>query len=96
MRNAAQSEQTFILTIDAEDISVRYRPNYIGGHDPYAMLEFTSPHEPRRRIPVSENGYRSFFAPMDEIEAAPSIEKYASMVALVLATESSFRAGEQP
>jgi len=60
------------------------------------MLEFTSPHQPRRSTPVSENGYRSFFAPMDEIAAAPSIETYASMVALVLAAESSFRAGEQP
>jgi len=96
MTNAAQSEQTFVLTIDAEDITVRYRPHYIRGRDPYAVLEFTSPHEPRRRIPVSPSGYRSFFAPMDEIEAAPSVEKYASMVALVLATESSFRAGDQP
>jgi len=95
MTNAAPSDQTFVLTINAEAIAVRYRPNYISGHDPYAMLEFTSPHEPRRRIPVSENGYRSFFAPMDEVAAAPSIEKYASMVALVLATESS-RAGDQP
>jgi hypothetical protein len=96
MTNSSQSEQTFVLTIDAQDIAVRYRPYYIGGHDPYAMREFTSPHQPRRRTPVSESGYRSFFAPMDEIEAAPSIERYACMVALVLTAESSLRAGGQP
>jgi len=96
MTNSSQSEQTFILIIDAQDFAVRYRPNYIGGHDPYAMLEFTSPHEPRRRTPVSENGYRSFFAPMGEIADAPSIETYAGLVALLLAAESSLRAGERP
>jgi hypothetical protein len=96
MTNSPQPEQTFVLTIDAQDIAVRYRPYYIDGHDPYAMLEFTSPHEPRRRTPISESGYRSFFAPMDEIAAAPCIETYASMVALVLAAESPLRAGEQP
>ena len=87
MTNAAQSEKTFTLTIDAEDITVRYRPHHIDGTDPYAILEFTSPHHPRRRIPLSENGYRSFFAPMREIEAAPSVEHYACIVALILARE---------
>ncbi len=96
MTNSPQPEQTFVLNIDAQDIAVRYRPYYISGHDPYAMLEFTSPHEPRRRIPVSESGYRSFFAPMDEITAAPSIETYACMVAALLASESGLRAGGQP
>jgi hypothetical protein len=87
MTNAAQSEQTFVLTIDAQEIRVRYQPNYIGGTDPYALIEFTSPHEPRRRIPVSETGYRSFFAPMCEIEAAPSLEKYTGLVAMFLINE---------
>ena len=77
----------FTLTIDAQDINVSYLPNYIQGVDPYALLEFRSPHEPRRCIPVSETGYRSYFAPMREIEAAPSVEEYASMVALVLARQ---------
>jgi hypothetical protein len=95
MTNSPRPEQTFVLTIDAEDMTVRYRPHYISGRDPYAMLEFTSPHEPRRRIPVSASGYRSFFAPMCEIAAAPSIERYAGMVAALLAAESTLR-GEQP
>lgn len=96
MTNSPHPQQTFVLTIDAQDIAVRYQPYCIGGHEPYAMLEFTSPHEPRRRIPVSESGYRSFFAPMDEIESAPSIERYASMLALLLAAESAQRTGAQP
>ncbi len=87
MMNASQQESVFTLTIDDQQIRVRYRPNHIGGREPYAILEFSSPHQPRRRIPVSATGYRSFFAPMDEIEAAPSIEKYACMVALLLAAE---------
>ncbi|MGO9269571.1 MAG: hypothetical protein ACLQOO_04835 [Terriglobia bacterium] len=87
MTNASQPQTIFTVTIDAQDIEVRYRPYYIDGLDPYAIFEFTSPHQPRRRIPVSATGYRSFFAPMDEIEAAPSVEKCACMVALVLARE---------
>ena len=96
MTNSPQPDQTFVLTIDAQDIAVRYRPYYIAGHDPYAMLEFTSPHEPRSRTPVSESGYRSFFAPMDEITAAPSIETYACMVAALLAAKRGLRVGERP
>ena len=87
MTNAPHSETTFTLTIDDQEIRVRYQPYGVGGRDPYAILEFTSPHEPRRPIPVSRKGYSSFFAPMPEIEAAPSIEKYACMVALLLARE---------
>jgi pimeloyl-ACP methyl ester carboxylesterase len=33
--------------------------------------------EPRRRTLVSESGYRTFFAPIDEIAAASSIDTYA-------------------
>jgi hypothetical protein len=80
MTNTSQSETVFNLTIDAQEMTVRYRPYHIAGLDPYAP----GVHEPaqtRRRIPVSETGYRSFFAPMYEIEGAPSIEKHASMVA---------------
>ncbi len=68
MNATSQSQATFTLTVDSQEMRVRYKPNYIGGTDPYALIEFTSPHEPPRRIPVSETGYRSFFAPMSEIE----------------------------
>jgi len=86
---ASGGVQNFTLTIDAEDINVRYLPNHIQGVDPYALLEFRSPHEPRRPIPVSEKGYRSYFAPMREIESAPSVEEFAWMVVLVLARETA-------
>ena len=77
-----QQDMNFTITIEAQDIAVHYRPRYFATAD-YAHFEFTSPHEPRRRIPVSETGYRSHFSPMHEIEAAPSVEEYAR--ALVLA-----------
>ena len=87
MTNAPQQESVFTVTIDDQEIRVRYRPNHIGGRDPYAILEFSSPQQPRRPIPVSERGYRSFFAPMREVEAAPSVERYAGLVAVILARE---------
>ena len=77
----------FTVTINEQEIRVRYRPHHIGGRDPYAMLEFTSMHEPRLPIPLSNHGYSSFFAPMREIEAAPSVEIYAAMVAVLLTAE---------
>jgi hypothetical protein len=76
MTNHDVQEMTFTLTIDSQDILVRYRPHYFVAAD-YAQFEFTSPHESRRRIPVSETGYRSHFSPMHEVEAAPSVKEYA-------------------
>lgn len=87
MRDTQQPESVFTLTINGEEIRVRYRPNHIGGRDAYAILEFISPCHPRKPTPVSESGYRSFFAPMGDIEAAPSIKIYAGMVAVVLSAE---------
>ena len=78
-----QQDMNFTITIEAQDIAVHYRPRYFATAD-YAHFEFTSPHEPRRRIPVSETGYRSHFAPMHEIEAAPSVEEYARVLVLAL------------
>lgn len=87
MSRATQHETVFTVTIDAQEIRVHYRPYHIDGNESYAVLEFSSPHQPRRAIPVSPTGYRSFFAPMEEIEAAPSIERYACFVALILGHE---------
>jgi hypothetical protein len=78
-----EQDITFTLTIDAQDIMVRYRPRYFVAAD-YAHFEFTSPHEPKRRIPISETGYRSHFSPMHEIETAPSVEEYARALVLGL------------
>jgi hypothetical protein len=76
-----QDEIIFTLTIEAQEMRVRYRPKYFEAAD-YGHFEFTSPHQPRRRIPVSETGYRSHFAPTWEVEAAPSVEEYARAVVL--------------
>lgn len=78
-----QQDMNFTITIEAQDIVVHYRPAYFIAAD-YAHFEFTSPHEPRRRIPVSETGYRSHFSPMHEVEAAPSVEEYALRLVLTL------------
>jgi hypothetical protein len=75
---------TFSLLIDGQEVRINYKPDYI--HFPdlnlrVAHIEFLSPHEPSRRIPVSETGYRSHFAYMSQIEAAPSLEDYIRAVA---------------
>ena len=87
-------ETIFTLTIDAQEMRVHYHPSYISGLAPHALFEFRSPHEPRRRIPVSETGYRSYFAPMHEIEATSSIEEYVRMVALALMARASVPSAE--
>ena len=62
------------------------------------MFEFRSPHEPARRIPVSETGYRSHFAAMSEVEDAASPKDYARVIALTFirrALPASIRAAEK-
>jgi len=86
-------EMTFTLTIDAQEILVRYRPRYFIAAD-YAHFKFTSPHTPLRRIPVSETGYRSHFSPMHEVEAAPSVEEFARALALALLTSKKSNDGD--
>ena len=83
MNDAMQSEMIFTLTVDAQEIRVHYWPRYFITAD-YARFEFTSPHQPRRRIPVSETGYRSHFSPMHEVEPAPDVEEYARALVLAL------------
>ena len=76
---------TFNITIDGQEMVVRYNPLYstIAG---YAHFEFLSPHNPRRRIPVSATGYLSHFLPLYRVEAAPSVEAYARAIALAFST----------
>jgi hypothetical protein len=78
---AKRGRITFTLAIEGQEMLVDYRPDYLGdvGH-----FEFRSPHEPPRRIPVSETGYRSYFAAMEDVKAASSPQDYAREVALAL------------
>ena len=73
---------TFTLVIDAQEMVVDYRPYWTSD---YGQFEFRSPHDPARRIPVSETGYRSHFAPMVDVDSLPSPQDYARDVALILA-----------
>lgn len=74
-------EITFALTIEGQDMQVRFRPNYLAE---YGQFQFLSPHIPARRIPVSETGYLSQFVPMWQINEAPDVEVYARALALAL------------
>ncbi len=77
----SDGRQTFIVVIDAQEIVVDYRPHWMPdvGH-----FEFRSPHKPARPIPVSETGYRSHFAAMEDVEASASPQDYARETALAL------------
>ena len=78
-RKAKKRFSTFTLVVEGQEMIVQYQANWMTdvGH-----FEFRSPHEPPRRIPVSETGYRSHFASMGEVEASPSPQDYAREVAL--------------
>ena len=70
---------TFTIVVEAQKMIVDYRPDWMTD---YGQFEFRSPYKPARRIPVSETGYRSHFALMEEVNAAASPQDYAREVAL--------------
>jgi hypothetical protein len=69
LRKAKKRVMSFTLVFEAQEMIVTYHLNWMAdtGH-----FEFRSPHEPARRIPVSSTGYCSYFASMEDIEAASS------------------------
>lgn len=81
VKPVADGHITFTLVIDAQEMVVDYRPYWMSD---YGQFEFRSPHDPARRIPVSETGYRSHFAPMVDVEACASPQDYAREVTLIL------------
>ena len=72
---------SFTIVVDAQPIVVQYKPRCMGEMD---QFEFRSPHEPPRRIPVSETGYLCHFADMAEVKAAASPQDFARDMALTL------------
>jgi len=84
----------FRLVVQAQEMLVSYEPNWTGGEFPYGHFEFRSPFEPPRRIPVSETGYRSHFAPMAAIEAYESAEEFARAFVMAILDHSG-RKGSQ-
>jgi len=75
-----QRKQEFLLSVEGQEMLVSYEPYWSDGEFPVGHFEFRSPHEPPRRIPVSETGYRSHFAAMADIEAYESAETYARLL----------------
>jgi hypothetical protein len=65
---------SFRLTVEGQTMLVSYEPGSLAG---YAHFEFRSPNRPPRRILVSETGYRSHFAPIEEVAAETSPQDYA-------------------
>jgi hypothetical protein len=82
----------FELVIEAQRMLVDYQPHWMRdtGH-----FEFRSPHDPARRIPVNETGYRSHFAAMEEVEAAASPQEYARLAALAIMGQRAGRRVEK-
>ena len=58
---------------------IEYEPDWMDGT---GHFQFRSPHKPARRIPVSETGYRSHFASIEDIAEAESAAAYARDYAL--------------
>jgi hypothetical protein len=83
--DSARQKHEFRLLIEGQEMLVTYDPDWSDGEFAVGHFEFRSPYEPPRRIPVSETGYRSHFAAMEDIEACESAEEYARLfVAMML------------
>ena len=82
----------FELVIEGQRMLVDYVPYWMAdtGH-----FEFRSPHVPARRIPVSESGYRSHFAAMEEIEDEASPQDYARLAAPAIIRQHAGRRVEE-
>jgi hypothetical protein len=79
-RPAKMAGNTFIITVEAQPMVVSYQPLRSG----YGHFEFRSPHKPPRRIPVSETGYHSYFASIEDVKEARSPQDFAREFASAL------------
>jgi hypothetical protein len=74
VRRARAAPKTFTITVEAQPIVVRYKPNSFGE---MANFEYRSPYRPARRIPFGEKGYFSCYASMSRVRAAKSPQEFA-------------------
>jgi hypothetical protein len=81
-RPAKAGRKTFTITVEAQSMLVSYQPRWLKSG--YAHFEFRSPHKQARRIPVSETGYKSHFATMDDVKAAGGPQGFAREFASAL------------
>jgi hypothetical protein len=77
--------ETFTITVEAQPMIVSYEPNWLKSGN--AHFVFRSPHNPPQRIPVSDTGYLSHFAAMEDVRQARSPHNFAR--AFVLAALDS-------
>lgn len=84
-----QEKHTYKIIIDAQEMIVSYEPNYITRF--LAHFEFHSPFNPPKRIPVSDTGYYSHFAYVEELKHFSSIEEYVYRVSQAM-IEQKFNA----
>jgi len=80
----AKRKIAFRLSVEGQEMLVSYEPYWSDGEFAVGHFEFRSPHNPPRRIVVSETGYRSHFAAMAEIEAMESPEAFARQYVLAV------------
>ena len=71
---AKRGRKTFTITVEAQPIVVRYKPNSFGE---MANFEYRSPYRPARRIPFGDKGYFSCYASMSRVRAAKSPQEFA-------------------
>jgi hypothetical protein len=72
-RPAKMARKTFTITVEAQPMVVSYQPLRSG----YGHFQFRSPYKPARRIPISETGYHSYFASMEDVKEARSPQDFA-------------------
>jgi hypothetical protein len=85
---AKRARKAFTITVEAQAMLVSYEPRWLKSD--YAHFEFRSPHKPARRIPVSETGYLSHFASMEDVKEARSPQNFArELVFAVLRSKQS-------
>jgi len=77
VKPAPKGRVTFTIVVEAQEMLVEYEHVTQGCMSGLGQFIFRSPHEPPRRIPISETGYRSHFANMEDVEASPSPQNYA-------------------
>jgi hypothetical protein len=80
-RPARKRPMTFRISVEAQEMIVTYNPRWTSY---FGQFEFRSPHNPPRRIPVSQSGYLSHFVPTAEVKAAKSVQAFARDEALTL------------
>jgi hypothetical protein len=81
---------TFEIEVRGETLIVEYTPEYFATSDHFAYL---SPHTPLRPHILSETGYRSHFAPKDDVAQAGGPEVYAVKYAAELLAEKEGKRG---